>query len=70
VIKSVKWTKTAKKNFSDIKHYLEAEWGKSVCDSFHDKVEEFTSLIKDFPGLGSTEVQSKGIKGFKLTKQV
>lgn len=66
----INWTPRAKNNLDSIKTYLSEEWSNSTSKSFESKVKDFTEIIKEFPNLGSVEYNSKGIRGFQITKQI
>ncbi len=63
-------TKRAVRDYNSIKQYLKKEWGENVAEAFEHKTTDFLNLLKDFPKMGSLEVQEKQIRGIVLTKQV
>lgn len=60
-------TKTAKKKYVAIKEYIFRKWGENSVLAFTQKTKDFFKIIKEYPELGSLEVND--IRGFQLTKQ-
>ena len=63
------WTRTARNRLAEILDYIEKEFGKSARQQFRSKTKEFTTLLKEFPEMGSIEIRDKKIRGFQLTRQ-
>ena len=63
-------TKRAQDQLMSIRNYLDEQWGESVTLSFQSRVNDVLDLLTYFPNLGSLEVEGKGIRGLKLTKQI
>lgn len=65
----ITWTRKAEKRFTEILDYIEMEFGQTSRDHFKTKTKDFTTLLKEFPEIGTLEVGDKKIRGFQLTKQ-
>lgn len=66
---TILWTGVATRKFKEILNYIEREFGQYSREHFKTKTREFTTLLKDFPEIGTLEVNDKKIRGFQLTKQ-
>lgn len=64
------FTKNAKRNFDNIKLYLEINWGVKVKDKFTLKVYHSLELLKQNPKLGTREHESAIIYGLLIHKHV
>lgn len=67
---TVKWNKKAEKSFNLIISYLEEEFGFQVTQKFVRNVFKTVDLVAEFPEIGSVIIESKGIRGLLLIKQV
>lgn len=63
------WTKNAKSRFEEILDYIEKEFGHASRQDFRTRTKEFTTLLKEFPEMGSIEVRDKKIRGFQISRQ-
>jgi plasmid stabilization system protein ParE len=65
----VVWTKRAQKKLVGILEYIQQEFGNNAKQEFRSRVIDFTSLLPEFPELGTLDVKDKNLRGFQLTKQ-
>lgn len=63
------FTKRASENYNSIKEYISNKFGVLVAGTFESKLIDFLELLKNFPELGSLEIEKKNIRGFQFSKQ-
>lgn len=69
MLKPVKWSSLAEKDFSNILDYLEIRWNKNVCLKFINKVDYCIKLIKENPKQFPFIYEDLKIKKCVITKQ-
>jgi len=63
------WTRTARKKFNEIVEYIHHRFGETARQSFITKTKDFTTLLVEFPEIGTLEIPDKKLRGFQLTRQ-
>lgn len=63
------WARTARNRFADILDYIDKEFGGAARQHFKIKTKEFTTLLREFPEIGTLEIRDKNIRGFQLSRQ-
>lgn len=64
------WSKKAEIKFDKILVYLVDNWGDNVTSNFVKKVFNFLDILKEFPEIGTLELEEKNIRGFIIVKQI
>jgi plasmid stabilization system protein ParE len=64
------FTKNAEKNFNTIQKYLQDEWGDKSKERFILKTKHALELLRQFPQLGTKEVEMNKIHGLLIHKHV
>jgi plasmid stabilization system protein ParE len=65
----VVWTKTAKRRLEEILFYIQNEFGDNARMHFRAKAIDFTTLLPEFPEIGTLELADKNLRAFQLTRQ-
>ena len=67
MVREIKWTKTATKNFDLIINYLIENWGEQVVRDFVSRTFSLLDLLSQHPELAPLQVKEKGIRGILIT---
>jgi plasmid stabilization system protein ParE len=63
------FTERADRNYHSIKEYITEKFGERTAQAFSNKLLDFLEILKNYPQLGSLEVENKNIYGFQFSKQ-
>jgi plasmid stabilization system protein ParE len=70
MVREIRLTKKADRQFDVILEYLDKEFGKSTATKFIERTFSFFDLISEHPQIGRIEDKRNGIYGFVLNKPV
>ena len=62
----LKWTRRSKNSFDHTLQYLEERFGENVSVVFIRKTFAIIEILKEFPQIGTIEVEEKEIRGFLI----
>jgi len=68
MVKEIRWTKTAAKNFDKVVDYLQNNWPEKVVIDFVNKTFNLLELLSHSPETGKIQDKKRQIRGILITK--
>lgn len=64
----IEWQQTALNQLSEVYKFLYMAWGEAVATDFLEKVNRATTLIAQFPQMGTASPKFQDLRVFFVTK--
>jgi plasmid stabilization system protein ParE len=64
----IRWTKKAADSLEHTVNYIENEWGAKSTNKLIRNLNNFLTLVKQYPQIGKIEIVEKSIRGFVISR--